>query len=258
MSGSRSRREPANAKRRAGTPGQAASGGLPQEDVLQARLGHFFRDQSLLRMALTHPSAAVEAGLPRRLSYERLEFLGDSVLNFLVADLVFHRFPAEEEGVLTRVRAHWISRRVLAAEAEALGVGAALRMGEGERRDGGAGKERVLASAFEALLGALYLDAGVPAARRAVSAIFSEPIRKRGLAVLEEDAKTRLQETRQAANLPLPVYATSPAEGGGFVATVSLDGLEAGSGKGPTRKAAEQAAARAALQIGGGETGPRG
>ncbi len=202
-------------------------------------------------MALTHPSAAAEAGLPRRLSYERLEFLGDSLLNFLVAELVFHRFPAEEEGVLTRVRAHWISRRVLAAEAEDLGVGPALRMGEGERRDGGAKKERVLASALEALLGALFLDAGVPAARRLVSAIFSEPIRKRGLAVLAEDAKTSLQEARQAKNLPLPEYATASSEGGGFVATVTLDGKEAGSGTGSTRKAAEQAAARAALEKAG-------
>ncbi|MEW6758937.1 MAG: ribonuclease III, partial [Acidobacteriota bacterium] len=205
-------------------------------------------DEGLLRMALTHPSAAAEAGLPRRLSYERLEFLGDSVLNFLVAELVFHRFPAEEEGVLTRVRAHWISRRVLAAAAEELGVGPALKMGEGERKDGGAGKERVLASALEALLGALFLDAGVPAARRTVSAIFSEPIRMRGLAVLAEDAKTTLQEARQAKNLPLPEYATTPSEGGGFVATVTLDGKPAGSGTGTTRKAAEQAAARSALE----------
>ncbi len=255
MRGRPSRREGPKTKNRRGKPDGETPGGLTQEDALQARLGHFFRDESLLRMALTHPSAAAEAGLPRRLSYERLEFLGDSVLNFLVAEQVFHRFPAEEEGVLTRVRAHWISRRVLASAAEELGVGAALQMGEGERRDGGAKKERVLASALEALLGALYLDAGIPAARRVVSAIFSEPIRKRGLDVLTEDAKTCLQEIRQAENLPLPVYATAPAEGGGFVATVTLDGKEAGSGTGSTRKAAEQAAARAAIEKTGGGSG---
>lgn len=240
----RQRREAGSRSERSG--GEAPAG-LPHSDALQARLGHFFRDESLLRLALTHPSAAVEEGRPRRMSYERLEFLGDSILNFLVAELIFHRFPSEEEGVLTRVRAHWISQRVLAAMAGELGVGPALRLGEGERRDGGARKERVLASALEALLGALYLDAGISASRKAVLAVFSDAIRRRGLEVLSEDAKTCLQEVRQSENRPLPVYTTVPDGEAGFVSTVTLDGVEAGSGSGSTRKAAEQAAARAAL-----------
>ncbi|MGC8763385.1 MAG: ribonuclease III [Acidobacteriota bacterium] len=219
---------------------------MAPQDALQVRLGRFFKDPALLEQALTHPSAAVEAGLPRRASYERLEFLGDALLNFLVGELLFHRFPGEEEGTLSRMRAFWVSQPVLAEVARSLGLGAALRFGRGERRQEGSGKERILASALEALLGALYLDGGLPAARRLVQVHWRDAIRRRGLGVLDEDAKTRLQEARQARGLPLPVYRTGP-EGEGFVSVVLLDGEEAGEGRGPTRKAAEQAAARRAL-----------
>lgn len=238
--------------------GGAAGGGVPSPpgpralvlgpvDALQARVGRFFKDPSLLERALTHPSAAVEAGLPRRASYERLEFLGDALLNFLVGELLFHQFPGEEEGTLSRMRAFWVSQPVLAETARSLGVGPALRFGKGESRQKGSRKERILASALEALLGALYLDGGLPAARRLVRSFWGDPVRRRGLTVLEEDAKTRLQEVRQAQGLPLPSYRTEP-EGEGFRATVSLDGAPAGSGFGATRKAAEQKAARRALE----------
>lgn len=215
-------------------------------DALQANLGHFFKDPYLLRQALTHPSAAVEEGRGRLASYERLEFLGDSVVGLNLALLLYDRFPKEDEGVLTRMRAYWASQVALSATARELGLESFLRLGAGEARDGGANKDRTLASALEACFGALFLDGGPRAAAKLAKVLWAEPIRRRGMAVLAEDAKTALQEERQAAALPLPEYRTVPA-GEGFSSSVVLDGEEAGHGEGNTRKAAEQAAARAAL-----------
>lgn len=220
-------------------------------DALQSNLGHFFRDQSLLRQALTHPSAAVEEGKGRLMSYERLEFLGDAVLHFHIADLLFDCYPSEDEGVLSRLRAYWASEGVQAETAKTLGVDRCIYLGAGEERDGGAGKERILASALEALFGALYIDGGQKACGKLVAALWKGPIRRSGLEVLSRDAKTALQERRQAAGRPLPEYKTE-AEAAGFVSTVHLDGKPAGEGKGSTRKAAEQAAAKAALARLGG------
>lgn len=215
-------------------------------DALQARIGHFFKNPSLLEQALTHPSAALEAGRSRLLSYERLEFLGDAVVNALFAEMLFHRFPQEEEGVLTKLRAYWVSRPVLAAAARQLLLDRHVALGEGEERSGGRKKERMLASALEALFGALYLDGGLKVPARLASALWADAIRKRGLEPLAEDSKTLLQERRQAAGLSLPRYRTEP-EGERFLCTVLLDDEPAGTGAGPSRKAAEQAAARAAL-----------
>lgn len=230
--------------------GQEDAGAL---DALQARLGHFFKNPGLLRQALTHPSAAAEDGASRLLSYERLEFLGDALLNFYVGELLFDRFPREDEGVLTRLRAYWVSQPRLADSARGLGVGGCIRLGAGELRGGGASKERILASALEALFGALYLDAGGRACKRLARNLWAEEVRKRGLSVLAEDAKTSLQELRQGSRLSLPEYRTAPS-GEGFACTVLLDGSPAGTGSGPTRKAAEQAAARAALEGAPAET----
>ncbi len=222
-------------------------------DALQARIGHFFRDRSLLVQALTHPSAAIELGLPRIMSYERMEFLGDALVNLYLAQLLFDRFPKEEEGVLTRLRAYWGSQPVLAEAARELALDHCLRLGAGETRDGGGSKDRILASALEALFAAHYLDAGFRAGARLAKTVWGDGIRKRGLEPLGEDAKTTLQELRQAQGLPLPEYRTEPSPGG-FRSTVLLDGHAAGSGTGASRKAAEQAAARRALaQFGEGE-----
>jgi ribonuclease-3 len=224
---------------------------LSQEELvalnaLQARIGHFFKDRSLLVQALTHPSAAAEAGMPRAQSYERLEFLGDALLNASLAEMLFNRFPHEEEGVLTRLRAFWCSQPVLADAARELGLDRHLRLGAGEDRDRGRHKDRLLASALEALFAALYLDAGHRAVLKLAKAIWADAIRKRGLQPLQEDAKTNLQEARQAQGLSLPEYRSEP-DGEGFVCTVLLDGHPAGEGRGVSRKAAEQAAARSAL-----------
>lgn len=215
-------------------------------DALQARLGHFFRDVTLLEHALTHRSAALEAGWTAEASYERLEFLGDALLNAWMAQLLFDKFPHSDEGVLTRLRAYWVSGPVLAARARELDLPACLAVGEGGRRAGIASQERVQASSFEALLAALHLDAGGRRAPSLVRALWSGPIASRGLEVLQEDAKTALQERRQAEGRSLPAYRCR-VQGPGFHAEVLLDGLRAGEGSGTTKKAAEQAAARAAL-----------
>lgn len=215
-------------------------------DALQANLGHFFKDPYLLKQALTHPSAAVEEGRGRLASYERLEFLGDAVVGLNLAALLYDRFPKEDEGVLTRMRAYWASQVALAATARELGLESFLRLGAGEARDGGASKDRTLASALEACFGALFLDGGPKAAAKLAKALWGEPIRRRNLEVLAEDAKTALQEQRQAAGSPLPEYLTVPSAEG-FTTSVLLDGEVAGRGEGPSRKTAEQSAARAAL-----------
>jgi len=221
-------------------------------DALQSNLGHFFKDPYLLKQALTHPSAAVEEGRGRLASYERLEFLGDAVVGLNLALLLYDRFPQEDEGVLTRMRAYWASQVALAATARELGLESFLNLGAGEARDGGANRDRTLASALEGCFGALFLDGGPKAAAKLAKTLWAEPIRRRGLEVLAEDAKTALQEQRQAAVRPLPEYRTVPS-GEGFTSSVVLDGEEAGHGEGNTRKAAEQAAARAALAASGME-----
>lgn len=228
--------------------GQAerGSGSATRMDALQSNLGHFFKDPYLLRQALTHPSAAVEEGRGRLSSYERLEFLGDAVVGLNLAVLLYDRFPREDEGVLTRLRAYWASQVALAATAREVGLEAYLRLGVGEARDGGASRDRTLASALESCFGALFLDGGPKAAAKLAKTLWAEPIRRRGMEVLAQDAKTALQEERQAAGRPLPEYRTVPS-GEGFASSVVLDGEESGHGEGNTRKAAEQAAARAAL-----------
>jgi len=215
-------------------------------DDLQARIGHFFRDVSLLKRALTHPSASEEEGRGRLASYERLEFLGDSVVNFLLAEMVYDLFPHENEGTLTKLRAWWISGKALAESARSLLISECLRMGRGERDSGGADKERIQACALEALFGALYLEGGIKPARKLARDLWRDAIRKRGMDVLLNDSKTRLQELRQSGAFSLPSYKTRASEEG-FASIVFLDGEAAGRGSGKSRKAAEQEAARDAL-----------
>lgn len=217
-------------------------------DALQARVGHFFKDRAILIRALTHPTAALEAGWTVEASYERMEFLGDSLLNAWVAELLFDRFPHEPEGVLTKLRAHWVSGAVLARLSRELGLPACVLLGEGGKRDRIVEQERVQASVLESFLAALYLDGGVRKGKGLVKRLWDDPVMRRGLEVLKEDAKTALQELRQAEGLSLPVYTSREGEAGGFLAEARLDGELAGCGEGPSKKAAEQAAAREALR----------
>lgn len=228
-----------------------AEGGEDALRRIEGLLGYAFKDRALLTRALTHPSAAQEAGLGRDASYERMEFLGDSLLNFAVAETLWEAFPALPEGDLTKLRAHWVSGSNLARVATAVGVAEALRLGVGDERRGGRENERLLASALEAVVAAAYFDGGWRVARTAVRRLFRKRVVDSGLSVLQADHKTVLQERRQALGLPLPVYRTE-ADPAGFCCEVLLDGTVRGRGTGRSRKAAEQAAAAEALGRDGG------
>ncbi|MDX1434433.1 MAG: ribonuclease III, partial [Gammaproteobacteria bacterium] len=164
-----------------------------------ARLGHEFRSPELLDQALTHRSVGAR-------NNERFEFLGDAILNFLIAEFLFSANPDAHEGRLTRLRAHLVRRETLAAVARDVELGEALRLGPGELKSGGRTRDSILADAFEAVLGALYLDAGLDACRAAVGELFAERLHQAPRSVRLKDAKTRLQEALQSKGLALPVY----------------------------------------------------
>jgi len=203
-----------------------------------------FRNEDLLRQALSHPSTA--AGQ----LYERLEFLGDRVLGLVVADLLISRFPAESEGDLARRLASLVSRDSLVAVAHELNLGGYLLLGKGEEDSGGREKPATLADACEVLIGALYLDSGFDAARKFVTAHWTRLIE--AATTPPQDAKTALQEWVQAAHKPLPVYRTLGTEGPAhdpiFCIEVEVTGIPPVSGRGSSKRAAEQAAAAALLR----------
>jgi len=220
---------------------------LPDLEAFAARIGHGFARPELLRQALTHRSAAD----PKRGqldSNERLEFIGDRVLALLMAEWLAERFPQEREGALMRRFGILVAWDTLAKVAESLDIGAYLLVPPGESRAGLTTRQNVLADALEALLGALYLDGGLEAARPFLRRAFASLIEaeERPLA----SAKSRLQEWLQGRGLGLPEYRTISASGPShqpvFVVAVSAAGREA-EGMGDTKRAAEQAAAEAWL-----------
>ena len=220
-----------------------------QGDALTKVLAYRFKDEALLRTALTHRSY----GSPHN---ERLEFLGDSVLNCLIADTLYRRFPRLTEGELSRARAILVRQQTLYERALELGLGEMLRLGEGELKSGGAQRPSILADALEALIGAVYLDGGFGAARRVVARIFGPVLERTDpAAVLEKDAKTLLQEYLQGKHIPLPRYSIVATEGEAhcqrFTVECSIPQLAIRTlGEGPSRRAAEQSAAeRAYSQI---------
>jgi ribonuclease III len=216
---------------------------------VEARLGYEFRDRALLEAALTHRSHAHEAGQDQH--YERLEFLGDAVLGMVAADWLFHARPGEPEGELSRLKASAVSERALARYAEVIGLGAWIRLGVGEDRSGGRRKSSLLADPLEALFGAIYLDGGLEAARRAIERFLEE-----NPTLTEDarriDAKSALQELVQGRGWPLPSYEVVAAIGPGhathFTVDVRLRGELAGRGEGRSKKEAQQQAAAAALE----------
>jgi ribonuclease-3 len=217
---------------------------------LAALLGHSFRDPGLLRTALTHPSRAWEEGGGR--GNERLEFLGDAVLDLVVAEHLFAARPDWSEGDLTRARAALVNSRTLAARAHALGVAHFARLGRTEERSGGARKDRVLANLFEALVGALYLDGGLGAVRSFVERALG-PGLGAGERVPEADPKTRFQEWAHLRLQTTPSY--RPVSDSGvenderrFSVEVLVAGEAWGRGTARTKRAAERAAAEDALR----------
>jgi ribonuclease-3 len=205
---------------------------------LEKRLGYRFKRMDLLDLALTHRSWANEQSIPEH--YERLEFLGDAVLGLVAGEWLYASHPELPEGDLSKHKAQLVSREALARHARELDLGESLRIGVGEDRSGGRTKASLLADSMEAVFGAIYLDGGLEAARKAI------------LPLLENDAKTQLQEVVQALGWDLPDYrltdSIGPDHNKTFIVEVWLAGELAGRGEGPSKKLAEQRAAADALE----------
>jgi ribonuclease-3 len=219
---------------------------LTEREWAEARLGYAFRDPALLDAALTHRSAS-------KRNYERLEFLGDAVLNFATAVLLYRAFPDADEGDLSRYRATLVSGASLAAVAAGLGLGERLRLGSGELKSGGFRRSSILADALEALFGAVFLDGGAAAATEVIERLFVGRVGALPEARELKDPKTRLQEHLQAKGLPLPAYAVEAVSGEPheqwFVASCEVAALGArASGEGSSRRRAEQEAALRVLE----------
>ncbi|CAH2031193.1 ribonuclease III [Trichlorobacter ammonificans] len=222
---------------------------------LQNMLGHSFSDESLLRTALTHPSRfneAQEGG-----DYQRLEFLGDAVLGLLLADLLYQRFAHLGEGELSRLRASLVDQTRLAELALTADIAPHILLGRGEERDSGRDKPSILADVLEAVIGAIYLDGGLPAARSVVEALYAPLLDDVTATTLPNDPKSRLQEWLAAQRLGAPYYELLAEEGPPhdrrYTVGVSVDGTVWGTGTGRSKKAAQQEAARAALKRAGEE-----
>ena len=215
-------------------------------DALQKRLGYRFCDEAHLRRALTHRSASIQHN-------ERLEFLGDSVVNMLTAEMLYERFEEAREGNLTRMRAQLVRGDTLAVVARELGVGECLLLGQGERNSGGAQRTSILADALEAIIAAIYLDTGLEACRERIRLWFTPHVEALAAAPDARDAKTRLQEWLQARALELPTYQVASVSGEAhnqhFVVKCIVASLGAPvPGEGGSRKQAEQAAAAEVLK----------
>jgi ribonuclease-3 len=221
---------------------------------LETVIGRRFKDRRLLARALTHPSGTHERGGDRtEETYERLEFLGDSLLGFLVAERLARSDPRADEGLLTRRKQTVVSQGALAAVSRELGLGAAVHLGRGEEATGGREKPSILADVFESVLAAVYLDGGIRAARAFVSRHLEAAIAAAESRTADvTDTKTALQEAVQAHLRRTPRYriveTAGPAHARRFTAEVMIDDRVAGRGVGASRKAAERAAASAALR----------
>lgn len=210
------------------------------------RLGYHFSRADLLQTALTHRSYGSH-------NNERLEFLGDAVLSVIIAEALYERFPAADEGALSRLRAGLVKGETLAAKARALDLGDVLSLGPGELKSGGFRRDSILAGALEAVIGAVYVDGGLPAARGLVVTVFRDDLEEASLERMSKDPKTRLQEYLQARHLPLPDYRVLDVEGRDhaqrFRVQCVVDGLSgAVGGEGSSRRKAEQDAAARVLE----------
>lgn len=225
----------------------------PRELALRAfaeRIG-FTADLDLLREATTHKSYANEAGKPE-LQNERFEFLGDAVLELVISHGLMLAHPSMREGDLSRLRASIVNMRSLAEVARRLDIGPVLRLGRGEDRTHGREKPSVLADAYEAVIGAIYLGSGLEAARTFIHAEFGARIEAAQTSVAHRDFKTRLQERAQQALSVSPTYEIVRSEGPDhakvFFVEASVDGTVVGQGSGTSKKQAERAAAKQALE----------
>ncbi len=216
---------------------------MPYEPITQ----HNFQDESLLKLALTHSSCDRVGG-----DNQRLEFLGDAVLDLIVAESLYAKFPEADEGALDRCRASIVNGKSLAHAATAKGLGEYLEVGEAQRQHHPEPSKAMLEDALEALIGAIYLDGGIKAARETIMHLFGKQIEAIVLTTGSQNPKGKLQEWSQKNRKgEVPSYAELPAEGADhertYTAAVSLSGKELGRGTGSSKKAAEAKAAQAAL-----------
>ncbi|HSC47295.1 MAG TPA: ribonuclease III [Gammaproteobacteria bacterium] len=213
---------------------------------LQEALGYGFSDRGLLELALTHRSAGGR-------NNERLEFLGDALINLIVAEELYRRYADLEEGDLSRLRASLVNQEALADRARELDLGSHLKLGPGELKSGGYRRASILADALEALVGALFLDAGFEATSAVVRRLFETSLIAASSAGSLKDPKTRLQEALQARDLPLPVYTVVSVRGEPhqqiFQVSCRIESLQLSTeGEASSRRGAEQEAARLALE----------
>lgn len=221
--------------------------------TLQEKLGHSFQDEKLLAQAITHKSFHNENSSDSPGHNERLEFLGDAVLDLVLSDLLMNRFPELPEGDLSKIRASFVNEAVLADMAREFGLDEVVRLGRGEILTGGAQKPRILASVLEAIIGAYYLDAGFLNSFKWVEELFSQRFENLDLSLhFALDYKTRLQELVQERHRQAPVYSVTGSDGPDhekiFYVEVCISGDAVASGQGRSKKAAEQEAARLALE----------
>lgn len=219
----------------------------------QKIMGYTFGNQQLLCQALTHASYLNEVRDSVG-DYQRLEFLGDAVLDLLVAEMVFHTFPLLPEGDLSRIRASLVDQAKLSQLAVAEGLGVHARLGKGMVREGGREKPSILADLFEAVLGAIYLDGGFASVKAVVQRIYQPLLDALVAAPLHcNDAKSSLQERLAAQKMPAPVYSVIDDQGPDhdrlFRVAVMVDGKQIATGSGRSKKTAQQDAARAALVV---------
>ncbi|GAA3894324.1 ribonuclease III [Halomonas cibimaris] len=214
-------------------------------NAFSQRIGYDFNDTTLLELAMTHRSYGGR-------NNERLEFLGDSIVNFVIAQALFERFPQAREGQLSRLRARLVKGQTLAELAREMRFGECLRLGSGEMKSGGHRRDSILADAVEAVIGAIYLDAGMAAVSERIRAWFSERLEKISLQDTQKDPKTRLQEFLQSRQAALPYYDVVSVNGEAHAQTFTVEChvelLEQHTvGKGASRRHAEQQAASHAL-----------
>lgn len=215
--------------------------------ILTERLGYSFESEELVELALTHRSHSSR-------NYERLEFLGDSILGFTISAYLFKNFPDLSEGELTRLRASLVRKESLARIARDLELGKHLRLGSGELKSGGFDRDSILADALEALFGAIFIDGGIEAARAAILRVYQEQLQSVDPRSIQKDPKTRLQELLQKKMQSTPDYEVlevlGEAHAQTFTVQCTVPGLEqAITGKGRSRRTAEQNAAKQALAL---------
>lgn len=215
-------------------------------DQLSHRLGYQFKKSAYLKQALTHCSVGVD-------NYERFEFLGDSILSFVIANELFNQFPLQSEGQLSRLRSFLVRGEMLAEIGKEIKLGDYLFLGQGELKSGGHRRASILADSLEAIFAAVYLDGGFESARTVILSLYRSRLDDPNLNDCLKDAKTQLQEYLQSEKLPLPEYSLDKIEGDEhdqiFYVTCAVNGVAVTSnGHGPNRRKAEQLAAKSLLE----------